>query len=326
MRKSYFNQTHWRTIQNFLPEQYHFNDQYNPVEDYWDWQGHTVHLDRFIHPNASHKIIQLHGVGTNGRMISSIVGGPLWKRGYETVALDLLNYGETHVAAGHDATYDDWIEQVVAFIDYEYERDKKPIILYGLSAGGMLAYHAASINKKVAGIVGMCFMDQRMARTRRETARIGFMGEHGSSTLGWFRNSPIGQFRVPMRLAGKMNTLVNEKNALKACLKDPTSAANRVSINFLDSYMNHQPQVELEDFDTCPILLTQPEEDLWTKIHLSTAVLDRIQKVPTEITLLENAGHYPLEQPGLRQMEDAIDQFIRRLSASRVTYPMNGEV
>ncbi|WP_260430450.1 hypothetical protein [Burkholderia cepacia] len=36
------------------------------------------------------------------------------------------------------------------------------------------------------------------------------------------------------------------------------------------------------------------------------------------MTMLENAGHYPLEQPWLSQMVDAIDAFCRDVTAPHV--------
>ena len=62
-----------------------------------------------------------------------------------------------------------------------------------------------------------------------------------------------------------------------------------------------------------PILLTQPAADRWTPLYLSEPFLKRIRKVPTKTVILGNAGHYPLEQPGLTQLVDAIEAFIRRL-------------
>ncbi|MFE7592437.1 hypothetical protein ACFU6K_23805 [Kitasatospora sp. NPDC057512] len=41
----------------------------------------------------------------------------------------------------------------------------------------------------------------------------------------------------------------------------------------------------------------------------------RITKVPVETVMLDNAGHYPLEDPGLQQMEDAIADFVARNTA-----------
>ncbi|MFF7458650.1 hypothetical protein [Kitasatospora sp. NPDC008115] len=44
-------------------------------------------------------------------------------------------------------------------------------------------------------------------------------------------------------------------------------------------------------------------------------VLSRITKVPVDTGMLENAGHYPLEDPGLQQMEDAIADFVTKHTA-----------
>ncbi|WP_322025342.1 hypothetical protein [Burkholderia sp. BCC1977] len=37
--------------------------------------------------------------------------------------------------------------------------------------------------------------------------------------------------------------------------------------------------------------------------------------MPVKVVMLDNAGHYPLEQPGLAQMVDAIDAFYRDVTA-----------
>ena len=68
--------------------------------------------------------------------------------------------------------------------------------------------------------------------------------------------------------------------------------------------------VEPEGFAVCPILLTQPAKDSWTPLYLSELFLRRINRVPTKVVMLDNAGHYPLEQPGLTQMCDAVVEFI----------------
>ena len=78
------------------------------------------------------------------------------------------------------------------------------------------------------------------------------------------------------------------------------------------------PVIEPEAFNVCPILLTQPAKDRWTPLHLSELFLRRIRKVPVKTVMLENAGHYPLEQPGLQQMHDAIVAFINTLSSQTI--------
>jgi alpha-beta hydrolase superfamily lysophospholipase len=59
--------------------------------------------------------------------MSLIVGGPLSKRGYETLAIDTPGYGLTKVNPEDKFTYDTWVQRA---------RDPRPIVLYGLSAGG----------------------------------------------------------------------------------------------------------------------------------------------------------------------------------------------
>jgi len=107
-----------------------------------------------------------------------------------------------------------------------------------------------------------------------------------------------------------MSALVNNREALKIMTADRTSGGNWVPIRFLVSYMNYVPAVEPPEFDACPILLTQPAEDRWSPLELSQPVLSGITRVPVQTVMLTNAGHYPLEEPGLTQMQDAIAEFV----------------
>ncbi|MDR2853445.1 MAG: alpha/beta hydrolase [Burkholderiaceae bacterium] len=306
----YRDQAAWKKIQTFLPKRLHFSDHYHPKEEWWDWQGNQIHLDVFRKPAARHRIILLHGVGTNGRQMSLLVGSPLAKRGYETIALDLPGYGVTKVNPNHTVTYDDWVQLVSDFIDAERKRDPRPIILYGLSAGGMLAYHVAARNPDIAGIVGMTFLDQRQQNVRDETASNKFMSRVGGFFAHVVARSVLGRMKLPMSLTSKMRTLVNDPHALKAFLDDRSSAGNWVSLRFLDSYLNYVPAMEPEQFRACPVLLTQPANDAWTPLALSEPFLKRLQHVFVKTVMLKNAGHYPLEEPGITQMHKAMVKFI----------------
>jgi alpha-beta hydrolase superfamily lysophospholipase len=318
---SYENQQAWRDIQAFLPADMRFNAQYHPVESWWNWQGSSIHLDRFENPSAHYRIVLLHGVGTNGRQMSLLVGGPLSRRGYETVALDLPGYGMTSVNPESTVTYNDWVQLVSDFVDAELKRDPRPIVLYGLSAGGMLTYHVAARNPHVAGIVGMTFLDQRQQNVRDSTAHDWFMSRVGGPSASLLSGTPLGKMKMPMWLASKMSALVNDPAALEVFLADKSSAGNWVSLRFLDSYMDYVPQVEPEQFRTCPVLLTQPARDAWTPLALSEPFLKRLKNVPVKIVMLENAGHYPLEEPGIRQMHDAIASFIEGLPSAHGSDP-----
>ncbi len=307
----YYNtQSSWREIQSFLPKEFQLDRVHEPSEEMWQWRGHQVHLDCFRNPRSEVKVILFHGVGTNGRQMSTILGAPLFRRGFETIAIDMPEYGMTRVATGELVTYDDWVQAGSDLIDAELEKDERPIVLYGLSAGGMLAWHIAALNKKVKGIVGMTFLDQREQQVRDETALNFLMSRIGVPLTHLAAKTPLATLRMPMSLASKMTALVNNKAALKACLRDKTSAGKWVTMKFLSSLTTYKPVVEPEAFDICPILLTQPAKDSWTPLHLSEIFLKHVNRVPTKVVMLENAGHYPLEQPGLTQMCDAVVDFI----------------
>ena len=307
---TYNEQKDWRTIQAFLPASLQLSTADEPEEEWWPWRSHRIHLDRYRRPKAKARVILFHGVGTNGRQMSTILGHPLFESGFETVAIDMPGYGMTSVAHGSVVLYDDWVQIASDFIDAELLRDDRPIVLYGLSAGGMLTYHAAALNRKVAGIVGMTFLDQREQKVSDDTSISVLMNRVGVPITHLIANTPLGAIRIPMKMASKMSALVNNKAALKAMLKDPTSAGALVSLRFLSSYLRYRPVTEPEVFNVCPILLTQPEKDRWTPLVLSEIFFQRIKRVHVDIVMLGNAGHYPIEQPGLVQMHDAIVKFV----------------
>lgn len=204
---------------------------------------------------------------------------------------------------------------VVDFLAAEGAADKRPVVLYGLSAGGGLTYHvaAAAPRETLRGIVGMTFLDARNQQVRDEAMHDIVTARVGAPLVNLLAKTPLKSLKYPMTLAVKMSALANNPNAMKVFLSDKTSAANAMTMHFLSSYMNYTPAVEPEQFDACPILLTQPAEDRWTPRHLSNPLLSKIKKAPVEEVSLENAGHYPMEDPGLRQMEDSIDDFIKRV-------------
>jgi len=313
---SYQQQHAWQKIQQFFPTEWQLPPNQLPQEQWWNWQDHQIHLDTYRNPEAKVKVILFHGVGTNGRQMSMLLAAPLAQRGYETIAIDLPGYGLSQVKKGTQITYEDWVQIGSDLIDAELAKDDRPIVLYGLSAGGMLTYHVAAKNKKVKAIVGMTFLDTSDQIVRDRVSRNWLISRVGTPLSHLVAKTPLHAMKVPMRWVSKMNTLVNNKQALRVFLKDKSSAGNTVSIRFLDSYLHYRPEVAAEDFAVCPVLLTQPAQDRWTPLELSTPFLSRINKVPVSTVMLEQAGHYPLEQPGLNQMVQYIDEFYQSVLSS----------
>jgi alpha-beta hydrolase superfamily lysophospholipase len=310
---SYSKQQNWKAIQAFLPDDLQLHGERLPREESWNFDGHQIHLDAFRNPDAKVKVILFHGVGTNARQMTTILGAPLAQLGFECIAIDMPGYGATTVRPGALVTYGDWVRAGCALVRAEQARDSRPIVLYGLSAGGMLTYHVAATTRSVKGIVGMTFLDLRDRVVQDEAtlhpliARIGIPLMHLTAKIPLLR-----RIKIPMSLAGKMYALVNDKAAMKTFMRDRSSAGNWATMSFLSSYMAYEPVTEPEQFDVCPILLTQPAADRWTPLHLSDPLMKRAHRVPTEVVMLDNAGHYPLEEPGLTQMRDAVAGFARR--------------
>lgn len=307
---SYAEQKAWKEIEATMPNKYHFSDDFKPTEEWWDWNGNKVHLDTFRNLNAPAKVIMVHGVGTNGRQMSMVLGGPLAKLGYETIAIDMPTYGITKVGPKQTIVYDDWIKLGNDYINRELQRDNRPIFLYGLSAGGMETFDIAAMNGKVKGIIGMTFLDQRNEDVRNTTTNNWFWSHIGVPMAKLMSNIGLGKMKIRMSICSKMWALCNNELSMKAFMKDKTSAANSVTYTFIKSYMYHDLVTTPEQFDVCPVLLTQPELDRWTPERLSSPFLARIKKAPVKIVILPQGGHYPVEEQALDKLHEEANRFI----------------
>ncbi|CAH6814946.1 alpha/beta hydrolase [Vibrio chagasii] len=312
MKKYYKEQNSaWIDVQQFLPKEYRWEQDFAPEESFIPWRNSTLHVERFPNPNASHKVILLHGVGTNSRLLNLVAGAPLAAAGYEVVALDMPYYGMTDNNEPR-ITYHDWVEIGCDLVRSEIEADGRPVVLYGLSAGGMLAYHIAAETRLVSGIMGMCFIDPASETARRRMSTRPTMDEISFKILPALPRGFIGKINVPVKMLLKMEALVNDKQALKLLMSDKCSGGASVSLEFINSMLEYEPEMAFEDFDLCPIILLQPEKDNWTPFSVTEPFWERVAAKKEMITL-GNASHYPIEQPGLSQMNDAMVKFIQQL-------------
>lgn len=309
--QSYTHQQAWKQLQTRLPDGYQLTAQNAPQEYFWSWNNHQVHVDYYPRPQSTAKVILLHGVGTNGRQMSLILGHPLAQAGYETMSLDLPGYGLTQYPAKKEIRYQDWINLVSDFVDAEAEKDARPIFLYGLSAGGMLTLHVAMKNKNIQGIIGMTFLDQQDIDVQKGTMRFSPLSPLLLPSMNITAKTALGNIPVPMAWVSKMSKLSNDPEALKIMLNDKSSAGNAMPIKFLNSYMHYVPPYAVSDFEQCPVLLTQPSEDRWTPVALSQNVMTRLT-VPHQTVMLPQGGHYPVEQPALDQLLKSSIAFIQQ--------------
>jgi len=300
----------WKAINSMMPSNIGINSEVKPTESSFPWRSSRIHIERFENPASKVKVILHHGVGTNGRLLSLSTGAALARQGLEVVAVDMPLYGMTENNEGL-VTYDDWIDVSLKFIDHESKTDDRPFVLYGLSAGGMLAYHVAALEPRVRGIVGMCFLNLNDIRVKTIISRFplaSIMERIGGWSFQLLAKTPFRGIRVPMKWVSKMTALCNNNEAQALLINDKLSGGASIPIAFIGSAFSYTPNVQPEEFQSCPVLLTQPGDDRWTPLSASSDFFERLN-CPKEIVMLQGAGHYPMEATGLRQMRDAIVRF-----------------
>jgi len=81
-RRRYADHQYWKKYLPFLSEEMRFTDDVPPVEEWWQWRGNDIHVDRLRSPGSKCKFIFLHGGGGNGRLVGTI-GACFYRLGYE---------------------------------------------------------------------------------------------------------------------------------------------------------------------------------------------------------------------------------------------------
>ncbi len=304
-KRTYADATDWQRYQGFFPPAMRCAASTTPTEEWWSYKGLDVHLDRSAVPGSPLKVIVLHGAGAYGRVMApaAVIAR---RHGFETVAPDLPGYGLTDVPRAR-LDYALWIDCVVDLIDAELARDGRPVVLFGVSLGGLLAYHAAARSRRVAGLVATTLADPRETAVRQGFARTALLGSAGLWLLHHLRPITDG-LPLPMRYMSKMDRISNKPELAHLCATDPLGGGNWVPARFLRTLMYTAPDIEPEDFRVCPVLLTHPGVDRMTDISLSRRFFDRLA-APKRLVVLEGASHMPTEHPGVDQLEQAVVQF-----------------
>ncbi|MDK8191908.1 alpha/beta hydrolase [Paenibacillus sp. UMB7766-LJ446] len=124
----------------------------------------------------------------------------------------------------------------------------------------------------------------------------------------------LDRIRISVKQVSRMQLITNNSDLTRLIMNDPQAAATRVPLELLRTFLNKKPEVDPEQFDQCPVLLVHPELDPMTPLRFSQSFFDRL-KVEKECVVLEGAGHFPIEQPGLNQLEEAVLRFLHKIQA-----------
>lgn len=304
---SYESLPHWRRINAALPARVRLAEPL-AVKEAWSSIGRfDVHLDRWETPDSHGTIVLVHGAGGNGRMLS-VYGQMCVDLGFSAVAPDLPGYGLTQQASKFSITYQDWRDVLAAVVENEAVAGV-PVVLFGLSMGGMLAYDVAARTRVPAALIATCLMEPTDPAARRAMVRWPWLAGLIEPVLG---GAPMLIDNLPMlmKLSSNMNAITNIPNLTKAIVADPRSGGNWMPGRFLRTFLTAAPEVPPEAFDVCPVLLAHPADDRWTDIAVSMPFMERLTKVETKVVMLDNGGHFPVEAPAHELLQAAIRTFV----------------
>jgi alpha-beta hydrolase superfamily lysophospholipase len=257
-RRSYAEVDHWRKYQRLLPTRMRLSDMLEAAEEWWFWRGAEIHLDRYAVPAAPLTVVLLHGAEGYGRLLAPF-GLLLYKHGYEVVVPDLPGHGLSLAPTG-SFSYERWVDCVADLAEAEIQRTGRPVVLFGMSVDGYLAYLAAAQGRKAAGVIVTTLADPRLPIVRDQFARHPWLNRVLTPTLGPLA-TVFGDLRLPIRWFSNMKGIADAPELTCLLRDDPLGGGNRVPLRFLHSLLAIQPAIEPEDFDLCPVLLAHPAAD-----------------------------------------------------------------
>ena len=284
-------------------------ESFVPVNDF------EVHIDRWRPQlSARARVLLLHGGGGHGRLLAPYARMAV-RAGAEAVAPDLPGYGLTTVPRKSAIRYEDWREVATQILRRE-QQDGLPVIVFGLSMGGLLAYDAVVAADGAAGLIATCFLDASMPRVQRETARTPWLA---GVMLPLLRlTAPLtDNLCLPMTMLAKMSTISNHPALTRAIIADKRAGGNAMPLGFLRSYTEAPPLLAPEKFDLCEVVLAHPAEDRWTDLALSLPFFEAL-KVPKELVMLKNCGHAPIEQPGTDQLQAVLRSLVDKAAQDKL--------
>ncbi|MFC8041917.1 alpha/beta hydrolase [Nocardia sp. NPDC057353] len=281
----------------FLPPEYRERARLRPAATWWEWRGRRVHIARAAAPDAGVRVLVLHGGGGHVGALWPLAAAVV-PDGVELLAVDLPLYGATDEPRPRAVRYGDWVDLVCDLVRAETERDRRPLVLFGASMGGMLAYEASSRTGAVAHVLTTCLLDPADPAARRAAARTPAAARMAPALAAL--EPVLGGVMVPIRLLGDLRAMSTNRELARYCARDPRGGGARVPLGFMSSFLSYAHTAPAR-YTGAPVTLVHPAADAWTPPELSLRVLRRIA-APTEVVMLPESGHFPVERPGLDQL------------------------
>lgn len=269
----------------------------------WRWRDLRVHVERTGDPESSVRVVLFHGAGGHSAALWPFAAAAAG-HGLEVVVPDMPGYGRTRVPDRRKIRYPDWIELACDLVEGEKQDGTRTLWLVGASMGGMLAYEAATRTGAVDRVLATCLLDPRNPQVRAGIARWPWLGRMARPALRLARG-PIADVMVPIRWLANMQAISNNPEVVELIVRDEYGGGNKTPVGFLASYLDSRPCMEPEEVTHPEFVLAHPAADRWTPVQLSLPFFDRIA-APKRLVMLERSGHFPIEEPAVRQLIDVL--------------------
>lgn len=300
---AYAGSASWLRYQALLDECFGVRVRREPAETWASLRGHRLHIDHWrpaatARPGApaAGTVILVHGAGGHGRILAP-VGEFVADQGWHALAPDLPGYGLTRPAPDFAWDYAEWpavVAELAASCD-------GPVVLLGLSVGGLTAVHAARQAPRVAGIIATTLLDMSDPAAFVRAARWRWLG---AASLWGFRRMPalLDRIALPLRWVAPMQAMSGAPAMRAYFTSDPLLGAQRVPARLFRTMHAHPTDTTPLH---CPLLLVHPGADAWTPTALSRSTFDRLPGAK-RFRELTNGSHLPAEQPALDELRQEV--------------------
>ena len=291
----------WPSYRTILAEEFGVHLRVEPTERFIPVRGHSIRIDEWspLEPVRG-TVILVHGGGGNGRILAPFAE-PIARHGWRVLAPDLPGFGLTQPCPTYDWDYAEWPKVIAAIADAQ----SGPVVLMGLSMGGLTAVFAAQQSDNIAGVIATTLLDASVGRNFVRAARWRWLGRLSLLAMAL---TPMILDRVwlPLRLAAPLATMSGNRRMADYFSNDPLIGKSWKPIRFFRTYRAHPVHSLRLD---CPLLLVHPGADAWTPTHMSLATFDQIE-ARKEFIELTNGSHLPLEQPAYSELNEHIARFL----------------
>lgn len=304
---NYRDSASWHHYRGILKRSFNLTLSHR-VEEHWrSIRGHQIHIDEWLPDGpARGTVILVHGGGGHGRILAPL-GDLAATMGWRALAPDLPGYGLTKTSGDFHWDYPEWPAVVAELAD----SSSGPVVLIGLSVGGLTAALAAQASGKVSGVIVTTLLNMGDPSVFMRAARWRWLGV--ASLIG-FRLTPwvVDRLALPLRIAAPLNRMSSDGEMRHYFATDPMLEGLRVPSRFFRT----MHALKLDSIKTgCPLLLVHPGADAWTPTDMSRPTFDLVQG-SKRFRELTNGSHLPLESPAWEELTDEISRFLSTLTES----------